>query len=76
MDDCNWYLGKNPNSDNGHSHGHHVGHVKMNPELSSISHKDLTEDQLKLVANCVELGLNDAIIAKLLSREVINMHTL
>ena len=42
----------------------------MNPELSSISHKDLTEDQLKLVANCVKLGLNDAIIAKLLSREV------
>ena len=70
VDDCNWYLGKNLNSDNGHSHGHHVGHVKMNPELSSISHKDLTEDQLKLVANCVELGLNDAIIAKLLSREV------
>ena len=73
VDDCNWYLEKNLNIHDGHCHGHHVGHVRMNPELSSISRKDLIEDQLKLVANCVELGLNDAILSKLLSREF-NMH--
>ena len=37
VDDGNWYLGKNLNSHDGHCHGRHVGHVRMNPELSSIS---------------------------------------
>ena len=53
------------------SHFHHIGYVKMNPELLTISHTELTaDDQLNLVANCVELGLSDSIISKLLSREV------
>ena len=69
IDDGNWYLGKN-NPEMNVSHFHHIGHVKTNPELLSISHTELTDAQLNLVANCVELGLSDSIISKLLSREV------
>ena len=69
LDDGNWFLAKKER-DTTLSHFHHIGHVKTNPELLSISHKELTDDQLNLVTNCVELGLSDSIISKLLSREV------
>ena len=71
IDDGNWYLAKKK-TDTTLSHFHHIAHVKTNPELLSISHTELTDDQLNLVTkNCVEeLGLSDSIISKLLSREV------
>ena len=72
LDDGNWFLSKEE-GDTTPSPFHHIGHVKTNPELLSISHKELTDDQLNLLTNCVELGISDSTISKLLSREI-QMH--
>ena len=72
INNSNWYLGKN-NPDMNLSQFHHIGHMKTDPELLSMSHRELTDDQLNLDANCVELGLSDSTISKLMSRQV-KMH--